>query len=39
LSGSGVERAGGFVVGSDDARKRHVEQVTGLPFVFDLAVA
>jgi hypothetical protein len=39
LSRSGVERVGGFVVRSDDVPKRRVEQVTGLPFVFDLAVA
>jgi hypothetical protein len=35
----GVERAGGFVVRSDDVLKRRVEQVTGLPFAFELAVA
>jgi hypothetical protein len=29
----------GFVVRSDDVPKRCVEQVTGLPFVFELAVA
>jgi hypothetical protein len=32
-------RTVGFVVRSDDAPKRRVEQVTGLPFMFDLAVA
>ncbi len=39
LSRSGVKRVGGFVVGSDDVPKRRVEQVTGLHFMFDLAVA
>jgi hypothetical protein len=39
--GNGVEpvRTVGSVVGSDDASKRRVEQVTGLPFAFELAVA
>jgi hypothetical protein len=39
LSRSAVERVGGLVVTSDDVPKRRVELVTGLPFVFDLAVA
>ena len=33
------DRTVGSVVRSDDARKRRVEQVTGLPFAFELAVA
>jgi hypothetical protein len=32
-------RTVGSVVRSDNASKRRVEQVTGLPFMFDLAVA
>jgi hypothetical protein len=35
----GVERPGAVVVRSGDAQRRWVEQVIGLPLVFELAVA
>lgn len=38
-SRSCVERVGDLVVRSDDIPKRLVEQMTGLPFVLDLAEA